>query len=124
MIPFILHTGDPEAPPPTIEDIRAAQEDLFNNACKPKVHTKFHTWKDSAALGTWDQVDTEFYWPSHNKDVIQDQEDEEEGETSQSCHRSFLVSLSSSVRPWPKNIEIISKNIRMDFKIRAKQTTC
>ena len=116
MIPFILHTGDPDAPFPTIENIRVAQEDLFNNACKPKVHTKFHTWKDSAALGTWDQVDTDFYWPSHNKDVIQEQEDAEEGETSQSCHRSFLISLSSSVFPWPKNIVAIPKKYSNRFQ--------
>ena len=97
MLPFILQTGDPDAPAPTIEDIRRAQEDLFNNACKPKVHAKFHTWKDSAALGTWDQVDTECYWPNHNKDVTPEQEVKEvEGETSQSCHWSVLVSLSST----------------------------
>ena len=63
-------------------DIRQSLEDLFNNACQPKIYNLFHSWKESVAQGTWDQQDTEFYWPSHNKETpVEAAEEEGESQT-------------------------------------------
>ena len=64
--PFVINMGNVEAPPPSIQDIRSSVEELFNNACKPKIHTKFKTWKESVALGTWEAVDPSYVWPSRD----------------------------------------------------------
>ena len=73
--PFIVNMGNPDAPPPTMVDIHTAVQELFNNACKPKLHTKFSTWKASTALGSWDPVDPTYYWPSRSQARDQDVEE-------------------------------------------------
>ena len=79
-------------------DIRQSLEDLFNNACKPKIYNLFHSWKESVAQGTWDQQDTEFYWPNHNKKASVEAAEEEGESRTVTVHLNHSIYLSKQVR--------------------------
>ena len=68
---------DQDAPAPSMDDICTAIEELLNNSCKPKLNTKFTTWKTSSSLGQWETVDPAYYW--YNWRQAND-DDEEEGQ--------------------------------------------
>jgi hypothetical protein len=73
--PFIINMGDADAPTPSIEDIRGAIEDMFNNACKPQMKKTYKTWKDSMAKGGWEPVDPTYLWPSRTGQATEDSEE-------------------------------------------------
>jgi hypothetical protein len=77
-VPFFIDTStDGQVVFPSFSVVRTAVCDLFNTACKPKLHKKALTWKQSVDLGFWTVVDPSFTWPDPS--VLVD-EPEEEGE--------------------------------------------
>ena len=63
-VPFFIHTGEGEAVIPIFSIVKEAIAQLFNTACKAKIHNNFSTWKPSASLGVWDIVDPHYTWPT------------------------------------------------------------
>jgi hypothetical protein len=84
-VPFFICRDEEEPIIPDFSVVRAAISEMFNTACKPKIHTKFTTWKQSASLGAWDAVDPTYVWPTDIATTGQP-EDEEEGENHGLLH--------------------------------------
>ena len=76
-IPLFHHVGQDEPVYPTWDKVKAAIADHLNNACKPKIRTKYLTWKTEVMKGTWESQDPSFLWPDPNSSCPT--EDDEEG---------------------------------------------
>ena len=76
--PLLIYTGEGDPTIPDFKQVKDSIAEVINSAVRPKVHTKYTTWKPSASLGTWDNVDPLYYFPT---DLAEQAELEELGES-------------------------------------------
>jgi hypothetical protein len=78
-MPLFNHVGEGEVVYPSWDKVKTALAEHFNNACKPRMKTKYVTWKNEVAKGMWEAQDPLYLWPVSG--TVAPLEDGEEGQS-------------------------------------------
>ncbi len=70
-LPYIIYQGEGIPEVPGIANIRNAMSSFLNSGIKAKSHLKFQTWRESSAMGHWDEIFPAFSWPTYDEDRME-----------------------------------------------------
>ena len=89
--PTLKSVGDGDAVLPSWDKVREAVGDLFNNACKATVKTKYATWISEVSKASWEVLEPAFLWPGVGTEEIHPNDDEHDDEGRESAIQYMAV---------------------------------